>query len=130
MIRRQKRLASGIPVAAMSDIAFLLVIFFMVTSNFIKERHVKLAPPSSSDIQRIKQSQVSVAVDNNGKLWLQGKACPPNVLTSAVSAMLADKKDKLVTLKVDKNLTEKDFYPTLMALSDAGAQIALVGTKE
>jgi biopolymer transport protein ExbD len=130
MIRRRKRVTAVIPVAAMSDIAFLLIIFFMVTSNFIKEAHVKVNPPASADVQGLKESQVSVAVDVKGAVYLQGRPCPVQMLGSAVSALLAERKDKVVTLKVDRDLKKEGYGPVLMALSDAGAEIALVGTRK
>ena len=39
-----------IPIASMGDIAFLLIIFFMLTSNFIQEAHIRLTPASAADV--------------------------------------------------------------------------------
>jgi biopolymer transport protein ExbD len=127
--RRRERLKPLVPIASMGDIAFLLIIFFMLTSNFIKEAHVDLTPPKSEDIEIIRETHVSISVDRDGLIWLQGKPCHQDLLENATEALLSDRKEKVVMVKIDKDLTEETFRPVLMALSRAGAEIALVGTK-
>jgi biopolymer transport protein ExbD len=119
-----------IPLASMGDIAFLLIIFFMLTSNFIKEAHIKVTPPASPDIEVLKESRVSLSMDEEGNVWLQGQPCPQALIESATETLLENQEDKVVVLKIDKGLTQEQFGPVLMALSKAGAEIALVGTKE
>ena len=117
------------PIAAMADIAFLLIIFFMLTTNFITESHVELAEAPSPDVAPLEESTVSVALDRDGRLWLQGEPCPPEVLESGVAALLQDREDKTVMLKIDRGLPHEKYGPVFLSLSGAGAQIALVGTK-
>jgi len=119
-----------VPVASMGDIAFLLIIFFMLTSIFIKEAHVEVDPPAAPGIERVKESQVSVTMDKDGSLWLQGQPCPVEILEEGVTALLAERDDKLVMLKIDKDIRHETFGPVFMALSKAGAEIALVGKRE
>ena len=52
------------------------------------------------------------------------------MLESAIRALLADKKQRIVMLKVDKDLPEKQFFPVLLAISDADTQIAILGEKQ
>ena len=85
----------SISVAAMADIAFLLLIFFMVTSSFIEERSLDVELPSviSEKMDEKEQKQITVFVsartlklnDDELKLWqladklrkmLQGKETP------------------------------------------------------
>lgn len=128
--RRRRRIHFIIPVASMGDIAFLLIIFFMLTTNFIKEAHVRLDPPVSQDIDRIEETLVSVSVDEDGVVWLQGKECPIEVLQGGVEVLLENKQERVVMLKVDRELPHRAYGPVLMALSRAGAEIDMVGQKE
>jgi biopolymer transport protein ExbD len=129
-IRRGRRIPPLVPVASMGDVAFLLIIFFMVTTNFIKEAHVKIDQASSPDIARVEESLVSVSLDKDGNLWLQGQPCPVQVLQEGVEALLIDRQDKTVMLKIDKDVRHERLGPVFMALSKAGAEIALIGTQE
>lgn len=127
--RRRRKLHPLIPIASMGDIAFLLIIFFLLTSNFIKEAHVQVTPPASPDVDTLEEHPVSVTMDEEGILWLQGRECPPDLLESSVSGLLENRKDKVVTVKIDKSLTQDRFGDVLLALSRAGAEIALIGRK-
>lgn len=118
-----------IPVASMGDIAFLLIIFFMLTSNFMKESDIKLEEAQAPDIEEMKDSQLSVSVDEEGKVYLQGAEISVNNLRSEVKAYIADKEDKTVMLKIDKNLKQEQFGDIFLELSNSGAEIALIGIK-
>ena len=85
---------------------------------------------SMGDIQPIKESQVSVTLDKDGALWLQGKPCPVGLLEEGARALLDEREDKAVMLKVDKEMTHDKYGPVFLALSKAGAEIALVGQQE
>jgi biopolymer transport protein ExbD len=124
---RKRRLKIFVPIASMGDIAFLLIIFFMLTSNFMKESHIELKEASSPDIDSIKDSKISVSVDREGNVWLQGNQCDIGSLKVAVEALVQNTTEKSVMLKIDKDLEQKYFGPVFMELSKAGVEIALVG---
>lgn len=129
--RRRKRTSMVfVPTASMGDIAFLLIIFFMLTSKFMKESHVVFKQPDSPDIDTVEDSPISVIVDQEGKTWLQGQPCDsPELLKEAIERLVGDKKDKMVMLKVDKGVNEAVFGPVLMNLGKAGVRVALIGNK-
>ena len=129
LARRKSKMRTLVPVAAMADIAFLLIIFFILTTNFMTESHIELEEASSRDIEILEQSTVSVSLDKEGNLWLQGEPCPQEVLESGVAALLQDREQKTVMLKIDRELPHEKYGPVFLALSGAGAEIALVGAK-
>lgn len=116
-----------IPYLNIGDIAFLLIIFFILTSTFMRESYIKATPPSSPDVKRMKDAEVSISMDEKGQIWLQGTPCQLSSLESGVNALLQDKTEKLVMVKIDKSLTQSQFGPVLMALSNAGAEMIMVG---
>lgn len=129
-IARPRRRMPFVPTASFGDIAFLLIIFFMVASVFMKESNIKIKPAESPDIDKVKSPPISIIMDSEGKVWLQGDAYAPDALEPEVSALLRDRSDKQVMLKVDRKQQQKDFGKVLMALSNAGAEITLVGDKK
>ncbi len=130
MIRRKKKTSPMIPVAAMSDIAFLLIIFFMLTSNFVKEKDIKFTPAKSADIERVKPSTISVIIDKNKDVYIQGQRCSSGAVEPMIRNLLEDKNiPKRVMLTVDKDITAKVYYPVLLALGDAKVTITTIGEK-
>ena len=113
--------------APMGDIAFLLIIFFMLTSTFIREAHLPVSLPESPDIEQLGDGHVSVLMDQDGELWVQGRPCDLPDLPGILESELTSRPDDLVTLKVDRAVRQDQFAPVLAALSGTGATIAWLG---
>jgi len=133
MKRRKSKRKVAIPVASMGDIAFLLIIFFMVCSNFIKESSVKLEPPRAQDIDTLQEPKVLVAIDEQGQIYLQGVKMPDfNALEYGVMALIDGRvttEGRTVLFRCDRNIPKEVFEPAIDAISSAGGIIAAVGEK-
>jgi len=65
-----KRKSTAVDMTAMCDVAFLLLTFFMLTSNFIQKEPVKVNTPSSiSEIKIPDRNIISIVVDAKGKVF-------------------------------------------------------------
>ncbi|MCY3022778.1 MAG: biopolymer transporter ExbD [Planctomycetota bacterium] len=126
-VKRRAHLDPSVPTASMGDIAFLLIIFFILTTSFAKERQVKLKDPVSRDIYAMKEPPVFVSVDKNGVVWCQGRQCSAENLEDNVKSAVASRPEKLVKLRVDRAVRQEQYGPVFLALSRAGVEIALVG---
>ncbi len=132
-MRRNKRRANiVVPVASMGDIAFLLIIFFMVCSNFAREQY-PLTPAHSPNVEKLKQSQIYVGIDRDGMLYFQGvQMCDADAVEHGVRALIGDKttdEARTVIFRCDKGIDKKVFEPVLSAISKGGGIIAAVGDK-
>jgi biopolymer transport protein ExbD len=118
------------PVASIGDIAFLLIIFFVLTSNFVKETAIKLEPPKSDVIDQIEDSQVSVAIDHEGDVFLNGSKTTAKALEGQLGALLKEAtnpKARTVFLKCDQNIEKHVFEPVIEAIAGAGGRVAAIG---
>ena len=59
---------SQIDLTPMLDVVFIMLIFFIVTSSFIKEPGVELMKPQASTTEACPNGTILIAVDENGKL--------------------------------------------------------------
>jgi biopolymer transport protein ExbD len=126
---RRPRVA--IPTTSMGDIAFLLIIFFILASNFAKDAGFTLIPPRSLDVEKVEQSRITVAIDSSYQVLCQGK---PAGGLSGLRAILADllkdaKTDaqRTVWFRCDSSAPLELFEPVLGAISEAGGIVAAVG---
>jgi len=129
MIRRRKRMAMFVSVVAMGDIAFLLIIFFILAGNFMKD-NMKFTPPDSMDVETHEPAQVTVVMDESRDLWLQGVRLDSiRELADGVIQVVGDHRDRPVHVKLHKDVEWKDFRGVFEALSEAGVKIMLAGDK-
>jgi len=62
-----------IPVASMADVAFQLIIFFMICSTFAREAGITVKPPVAPGLEHIRESNTSVSIDASGRIYVQGR---------------------------------------------------------
>ena len=128
MIRRRKRMSLLVPTSSMGDIAFLLIIFFILAGNFMKD-NAKMEKPVSPDIEEQDMPQITVTVDEAGELWLMGINIMISELSAGVQLAVGDHKDRPVFVKIHKTIERRDFLPVLEALSEAGVKGMLAGDR-
>ncbi len=118
----------GIPTASMADIAFLLIIFFMVTINFeVDKTTVGLPatqlrfeiPKKAAYISIIKAGQIRVSSGEEISVPVPG---PENVLSFAVD-VVANNPGKAFVLKADKDVPYRYVDSVIDALKQARAEV-------
>lgn len=68
-IKKSQRPTAEVPTASLSDIAFLLLIFFIVSTVFVKGKVVKVAMPRAESIDKIPRSHAATLyVDRVGNI--------------------------------------------------------------
>jgi biopolymer transport protein ExbD len=68
-IKKSQRPTAEVPTASLSDIAFLLLIFFIVSTVFVKGKVVKVAMPRAESIDKIPRSHAATLyVDRAGNI--------------------------------------------------------------
>jgi len=129
-IRKRKKPDLVLPLSSMGDIAFLLIIFFMLASNFMKQANVEMEKALSSDVEQQEVPKLAVVVDKMGVCWCEGQQMNPAMVADQVRIYMETDKDMKVHVEIDKNLPRDKFMPLFTALSEASAKIILTGDKE
>ena len=91
--------------SSMSDLVFLLLIFFMLTSTLVAPNAIKLLLPSSNSKTMSKQT-VTVYVDDNNQYYIgdEGTAIDESRLQSEIHAALAGEIEGTVVIRSDKSV--------------------------
>ena len=118
----------------MGDIAFLLIIFFMICSNFAKEAGIPVRPPHSPSIERVKQASTIVTIDAEGKVYFQGRrVADARSIEAEVGETLknaASREGRMVLFRCDRAVGREVFEPVMDAITRAGGVIVAVGEKK
>jgi len=105
------------------DIVFLLLIFFLLTSNFIKEQRIDIALPQSHSSQKInpdeKALEIRLKADNS--IYLQDQPVSLDKLDSALVDALQSRRHKQLQLRGDKGADLMHIVVILDAARKAGA---------
>ena len=136
-IARKQGSVLAVPTSSMGDIAFLLIIFFLLTSKFMQESHIECELPTSRDMETIEDMPVSIMVDRVGCVWLQGEEISGADTKSQAAALKAkldelrpmqkDPKSFTVMFKADKDLPAAKYNEVIKKMAEAGVRISFVG---
>lgn len=123
-IKRQK-LSPGVPAVAMADIAFNLVLFFIMMAKTQDDSHLIWHPASAAQLQSAGNSRCSVVIDQNNKLYFNGAEISETRLKDAIEHELGSDPagKRVVVLKIDKAASAARFEPVIEAVSQAGGEI-------
>lgn len=121
----RKKFEASIPSVAMGDIAFLLLIFFVILARAQNDDHIPWQPASAESVTETSGSTATVTIDTDFKLHLNGAPISVASLPGALGAILGDRPagQRPVHLKVDREATAPSFEPVIEAISMAGGEI-------
>ena len=114
-----------IPAVAMGDIAFNLLVFFVILAKGQDDSHLQWTPAKADNVQSAGYSKVSVVIDKDEKVYLNGQPISESKLASQIESNLgnAPAGDRKVLLKAHKDCTAIRFEPVIEAISQAGGEL-------
>jgi len=130
-IRRKRRNTGGIPTASMSDIAFLLLVFFLSTTKFDVKKGLGLVlPPASEQADkkvRLKDENITkILINKEGKILLKTvnneELIQMNQLESKIKNLVVNNPDMVISLKTDRKAKYQFMVMALDKLQAAGAE--------
>lgn len=124
MRRRRLREASdestGVDLTPMLDVVFIMLIFFIVTTSFIKESGVEIERPNSSAATARPDTQVLVAITDQGSVWVDGEAVDAHRVGSRVAELVSEGGG--VVVQADRRSTTGTLIEVMDRIRDAGVE--------
>ncbi|MGJ8656895.1 MAG: ExbD/TolR family protein [Akkermansiaceae bacterium] len=120
---RSKKQTPTVPILPLIDILTILLIFFVVTTQFKKKRHtLEINLPSVSALAtqvEVRENSV-IAISKDGKFVLNATRVERDQLLTYLKAYQEIKPDARFELEQDEGATEKDELFALETLTQAG----------
>lgn len=101
-LQSKHKVDAAFSMSSMTDIIFLLLIFFMLTSSFITPSGLPVNLPSSETSDIVMQ-EVTVTVTKDLKFSVNDKVVSRDQIKTELTALLKDKKGQVV-LHIDKQV--------------------------
>lgn len=101
-LQSKNKIEAAFSMSSMTDIIFLLLIFFMLTSSFITPSGLPVNLPSS-EASDIVMQEITVTVTKDLRFTVNDKLVPRNEIKNELTVLLREKKGHLV-LHIDKDV--------------------------
>ena len=124
MIRRKKRVPedSNIDITPMLDIVFIMLIFFIVTTTFIKETGVEVNRPNASTAVTDKKGNILIAITENNEILIDKRMIDIRAVRANVERMKAENPEGSVIIQADENSKTGLLVETMDQVRLAGVQ--------
>lgn len=127
--RRDKKIISTFQHAALTDIIFLLLIFFLLSSTFVFQPGVKVDLPAASKADLESRQNVLVTLTKSGDYYVNDQKVPLSDLGPALAGRLKGNRDKTVVFKADGQVDLDHLVAALDIARQAGAARLAIATK-
>ena len=102
-LRSKNKVSAAFSMSSMTDIVFLLLIFFMLTSTLVTTNALDLVLPNST-AQTVKKQRVSVSINENFEYFIDIEAVEQKYIEAQLIDKLAGQDEQVVVLRVDKSV--------------------------
>ncbi len=117
-------------VTPLLDLAFVLLIIFMITAPFLAETADLIIPTSQASREAVDPSQVHVvSIDRNRRLFLGDAESSAESLREALAGLHARDAETALVIKADRQLLVEDLVAVMDIAKDAGITKVGVVTK-
>ncbi len=131
---KRSSIASTLSLTPLIDVVFLLLIFFLVTSEFEEEeRRLDIVLPTATSAVPMtsKPREVVVDIDNEGELYLSGKVTDLSELQSYLEAAVSNNPtNQTVIIRADRNTAFQPVVSVMDVCNRTGVSNYSVTTKE
>lgn len=107
-LKRRNKVSAEFSMASMTDIIFLLLIFFMITSSAISQSAIDVQLPEAAAGDPSIQDPISVVITAEGKYFVDDKEIVKEQLEEHLVSLLKDQERPSFTIKADENARHKD----------------------
>lgn len=93
---------AGINITPMLDIVFIMLIFFIVTTSFVKETGIEVNRPDAQTAVRNERGNILIAITESGDIWMDKRKIDVRAVRANVERMLAERPEGAVIVQADK----------------------------
>ncbi|NLR92273.1 MULTISPECIES: ExbD/TolR family protein [Flammeovirga] len=101
--KQENKIDPTFNMSSMTDMIFLLLVFFMLTSNFVTPSGLPIAVPSSKASKKV-MPKVYVSITKDLHYYVNEVEVPLSFLEDELKAVLPVKEEGVVVLTVDKDV--------------------------
>lgn len=102
-LKRHARVDSSMSMSSMSDLVFLLLIFFMITSTMVAPNALKLLLPRSNS-QTSAKAVTTISITENLQYYVETTPVPIEQMEAYLQQHLAGNEEPTISLHADRSV--------------------------
>jgi len=131
-LRRKNRRAqeeSGLDLTPMMDIVFIMLIFFIVTTSFVKETGIDVNRPNADTALRDEKGNILVAISQNNEIWIDKRRVDLKAVRANIERLKIEYPEGSVIIQADKESRSGLLVETMDQIRLAGVTNISIAAK-
>ncbi len=128
--RRKTEEIGSIDISPLIDMVFILLIFFMVSTTFVKDMKVDIERPGAASAERASGKALRVNIDSSSNIYVDGTPVRPWMVQSRVREFLESGASSQVLVITDRRVTAERLVEVVDQCRLAGAMEVGVATEK
>jgi len=116
--------------SSLTDIVLLLLIFFLLTSQFVVHTGVKVQLPGSNTNTKSIQSEFSVTITKSGEIFVNTKKVDAQLLTNELKNLKEKLKKNNLIIRADKDVAIEKLIQVIDAAKSGGITKFIIETEK
>jgi biopolymer transport protein ExbD len=129
-IKKQSKISKDFNMSSMTDIVFLLLIFFVLTSAVVREPVLRVLLPKANPDKKITHKSIKVSVTEDGRYGVDSKITTFDDLPSDIQKALIENPEAVVSVYGDKYVQYEKVMEVVKLADDLGAKVVLALEKD
>jgi len=118
---------AAIDMTPMLDIVFIMLIFFIVTTSFVKEAGIEvLKPKAQASNTKPSKGNIFIAIKANGDIHMDKRQVDVERVGANIESMLAEQPTESIIVQADKDAKHGVVVKVMDAIKSAGADLKIV----
>ncbi|HIF9365843.1 TPA: ExbD/TolR family protein [Photobacterium damselae] len=109
-----------IDLTSMLDIVFIMLIFFIVTSSFVRESGVEVNRPQASHAVSQKDAGIFIAITSANNIYIDKRIVDAERVQATIEHMLVDQPDAALVIQADEHAYNGTVVKVMDAAKGAG----------
>lgn len=127
--RHSKTEEAQMDMTPMLDIVFIMLIFFIVTSSFVKESGVEVHEPDALTAESKPLANVFIGIESNDKIWIQKKPVDPKNLRPTIESVMSENPGGSIVIQADEGSKTETLIEVMNAAKAAGVASVAVAAR-
>ena len=126
--RSRKAEAQSVDISPLIDMVFILLIFFIVSTTFVKDMKIDLERPGASSAEMASDKSLKIYLTEQGGIFINGEEVRSWVVQGIVRERLSEDQETPILIVADKNVSAGMLIELVDSCRLAGAKDIGVST--
>jgi biopolymer transport protein ExbD len=116
---------AAIDMTPMLDIVFIMLIFFIVSTSFLKEAGIEVHKPKAAKATPTSKANIFIAIRSDGEIWMDKRPVDVERVAANIERLLAETPTEVIVIQADVEAKHGTVVKVMDAIKAANSDLKI-----